>query len=554
MDSTDRHGQEPKQSLAVFYPCSSVKSVVKGFSLFALAACAFAAEPTFRFAEATIDGLQARMAAGTLTARELTAAYLERIAQIDRAGPKLNSIIELNPEALATAETLDAERKAGRVRGPLHGMPVLLKDNIATADRMETTAGSLALVGLKPTRDAHLVARLREAGAVILGKTNLSEWANFRGERSVSGWSGRGGQTLNPYALDRTPSGSSSGSAVAVAANLCVAAIGTETNGSILSPAAANGIVGLKPTVGAVSRSGVIPIAASFDTAGPMTRTVRDAALVLAALAGVDPRDDATRELPPPLAPEWGKPLSASALRGARIGVVRNAGLRPALETAFTSAVATIRAAGAEVIDLGEFPGLAAAGTPRIEVMLWEMKAGINAYLRELGPASPMKTLADVIRFNDENRSRELPLFGQQFFTRAQAKGPLTEAAYLAALETCRRIARTEGIDALTAKHRLDAFVAVGSAASLLTPLRDGASDPVFGGRGPNGGGAVAAAAMAGYPSLTVPMAQVAGLPVGLIFFGEAWSEARLLALAADFETRTRARCEPSFPATIPSP
>lgn len=529
--------------------CSSVvKKLWFAFLLgCSIAVVTHAAEPAFRFAEATIDDLQARMAAGTLTARELTAAYLERIAQIDRAGPKLNAIIELNPDALALADKLDAERKAGRVRGPLHGMPILLKDNIATADRMETTAGSLALVGLKPPRDAHLVARLREAGAVILGKTNLSEWANFRGERSISGWSGRGGQTLNPYALDRTPSGSSSGSAVAVAANLCVAAIGTETNGSILSPSAVNGIVGLKPTVGAVSRSGVIPIAASLDTAGPMTRTVRDAALVLAALAGADARDDATRELPPAVAAEWGKPLRAGALRGARIGVVRSAGLRPALEKVFAEAIAAIRAAGADLIEIGEFPGLAAAGAPRIEVMLYEMKAGIDAYLRELGPASPMKTLADVIRFNDENRAREQPLFGQQYFTRSQAKGPLTDAAYLAALETCRRIARTEGIDALTAKHRLDAFVAIGSAAGLLVPLADGASDPVFGARGPNSGGAVAAAAMAGYPSLTVPAAQVAGLPVGLIFFGQAWSEARLLALAADFESHTRARREPGF-------
>jgi amidase len=508
-----------------------------------------AAEPAFAFAEANIDDLQARMAAGTLTARALTTAYLERIAAIDRAGPKLNAIIELNPDALAIAEKLDAERKAGRVRGPLHGIPILIKDNIATADKMETTAGSLALVGAKPPRDAHLVTRLRDAGAVILGKTNLSEWANFRGERSVSGWSGRGGQTLNPYALDRTPSGSSSGSAVAVAANLCVAAIGTETNGSILSPAAVNGIVGLKPTVGAVSRSGVIPIAASFDTAGPMTRTVRDAALVLAALAGSDERDRPTRDFPPALAAEWAKPFPAGALRGARIGVVRNAGLRPTLETAFATAVATIRAAGAEVIDFGEFPGLAAAGGPRIEVMLYEMKAGIDAYLRELGPASPLKTLADVIRFNDENWSREQPLFGQQYFTRAQAKGPLTDAAYLAALETCRRIARTEGIDALTAQHRLDAFVAIGSAASLLLPARS--DDPIFGGRGPNGGSAVAAAAMAGYPSLTVPMTQITGLPVGLIFFGPAWSEARLLSLAADFEAHARARREPQFLPTI---
>ncbi|MBL9201499.1 MAG: amidase [Opitutaceae bacterium] len=518
-----------------------------GFLALALATCAAAAEPAFRFAEATIDDLRARMAAGGLTARELTAAYLERIAQIDRAGPKLNSIIELNPDALALADKLDAERKAGRVRGPLHGMPILLKDNIATADRMETTAGSLALVGLKPPRDAGLVMRLREAGAVILGKTNLSEWANFRGERSVSGWSARGGQTLNPYALDRTPSGSSSGSAVAVAANLCVAAIGTETNGSILSPGSVNGIVGLKPTVGSVSRSGVIPIAASFDTAGPMTRTVRDAALVLAALAGVDERDEATRGLPSAFAGELARPLRAGALRGARLGVVRSAELRPALGNIFADAIAAVRAAGAEVIEIGEFPGLAASGAPRVEVMLYEMKAGIDAYLAELGSASRIRSLADVIRFNDENWAREQPLFGQQYFTRAQAKGPLTDAGYVAALATCRRVARTEGIDALAEKHPLDAFIAIGAAAGLLRPAGGSANDPVFGGRGPNGGGAVAAAAMAGYPSVTVPAGQVGGLPVGVIFFGRAWSEARLLALAADFEARTQGRREPKF-------
>ena len=293
------------------YPCSSVLSVVKKFLCFALFGLSVvrAAEPAFAFAEATIDDLQARMAAGTLTARTLTIAYLDRIAQIDRAGPKLNSIIELNPDALAIAENLDAERKAGRVRGPLHGIPVLIKDNIATADKMETTAGSLALVGLKPPRDAHLVTRLREAGAVLLGKTNLSEWANFRGERSISGWSGRGGQTHNPYVLDRNPSGSSSGSAAAVSANLCVAAIGTETNGSIISPATACGVVGFKPTVGLVSRTGVIPIAATFDTAGPITRTVRDAALVLAALAGTDALDPVTQNLPADLAAKLATPL-----------------------------------------------------------------------------------------------------------------------------------------------------------------------------------------------------------------------------------------------------
>lgn len=480
----------------------------------------------FPLAEATIDDLQARMSAGTLTARRLTAAYLERIVEIDRAGPKLNAIIELNPDALTLADQLDAERRAGRVRGPLHGIPVLLKDNIATADKMETTAGSLALVGLKPPRDAHLVTRLREAGAVILGKTNLSEWANFRGERSVSGWSGRGGQTLNPYVLDKSPSGSSSGSAVAVAANLCVVAIGTETHGSILSPSRVCGIVGFKPTVGLVSRSGVIPIAAAFDTAGPMARTVRDAALVLAALAGADGRDEATRALPSELLEKLRTPPRAGALKGARIGVVRGAGT-PAGDAMLASALDVLRAGGAEVIEVGELTAVSKlVSDARTEVMLYEMKAGINAYLAELGPGAPMKTLADIIKFNDANWAKEQPLFGQQRFRSADAKGPLTDATYLEALARCRQITRGEGIDALISKHRLDALV----------------------------GDVLSAAAMAGYPSVTVPVAVVAGLPVGFMLCGPAWSEVTLLALAADFEARTRARREPGFLPTVPAP
>jgi amidase len=520
-----------------------------------LVSLARAAAPAFPLAEATIDELQAQMTARTLTARALTAAYLARIEEIDRNGPRLNAIIELNPDALALAEALDAERRAGRVRGPLHGIPVLIKDNIATADRMETTAGSLALVGARPPREAFVVTRLRAAGAVILGKTNLSEWANFRGERSVSGWSARGGQTRNPYALDRTPSGSSSGSAVAVAANLCVAAVGTETNGSIVSPASVGGVVGVKPTVGLASRTGIIPIAASFDTAGPMTRTVRDAALVLAALAGVDPGDAATQSIPAKLAEQIGARPAPGALRGARLGLIvaGAAGARPHLGSALAAALAALQAAGAEVIAMGEFPGLAASGPARIDVMLYEMKAGLNAYFAGLGPAARVKTLADVIAFNDENRAQEQPLFGQQYFLRAQAKGPLTEPAYREALARCHRIARTEGIDALMDQHRLDALVTLTTGpAGLLVPAPGG--DPVFGPKGPGGGGGSTPAAMAGYPSVTVPMAQISGLPVGLLFYGRAWSEVRLLALAADFEARTRARREPDFRPTLTAP
>ena len=495
-----------------------MRSVILGFLVGWSAWLPAAAQP-FAFAEATIDGLQARMAAGTLTARELTAAYLARIENVDKAGPKLNAIIELNPDALVIADRLDAERKMGRVRGPLHGIPVLIKDNIATSDKMDTTAGSLALVGLKPPRDAYLVTRLRLAGAVLLGKTNLSEWANFRGERSVSGWSGRGGQTRNPYVLDRNPSGSSSGSAVAVSANLCVVAIGTETNGSIISPSMVCGVVGFKPTVGLVSRSGVIPIAATFDTAGPIARTVRDAALVLAALADVDERDAVTRNLPADLPGRLALPLPAGALKGARVGVIRNPSARRDSDAGMAVGLDVLRAAGAEIIDVGELPGPASAGTARIDVMLYEMKAGINAYLAELGPAASMQSLADVIKFNDERWAQEQPLFGQQYFTRAQAKGPLTEPAYLEAREKCWRVARGEGIDALMDTHRLDALV----------------------------GGGAGVAAMAGYPSVIVPLGMGSPLPTGFLFYGRAWSEVKLLALAADFEARTRARREPTF-------
>ena len=484
--------------------------------LFCLATTVRAAFP---FAEATIDDLQRRMAAGELTSRALTAAYLERIEAIDRGEPKLNSVIEVNPEALAIAEKLDAERKAGRVRGPLHGIPILIKDNIATADHMQTTAGSLALIGHKPPRDAHLVTRLRDAGAVVLGKTNLSEWANFRGERSISGWSGRGGQTRNPYVLDRNPSGSSSGSGAAVSANLCVAAIGTETNGSILSPATACGVVGLKPTVGLVSRSGVIPIAATFDTAGPMTRTVRDAALVLAAITGADERDTATKPIPSGLARQLPALPLPDALKGARIGLVRSAGPRSERDAVFMAALETLRQAGAEMVDIGELPDLAKANRARIEVMLFEMKAGVNAYLADLGPDVRIKTLADVIKFNDEHWAKEQPLFGQQHFARSQAKGPLTEPAYLEARELCSRASRTEGIDALMDQHQLDALV--------------------------GGGGGLAA--MAGYPSITVPAGFNGEMPVGFIFYTRAWQEAKLIALAADFEAKTRARREPKF-------
>lgn len=508
-----------------------------------LIAALHAVESPFPFAEATIDDLQARMSAGTLTARELTAAYLGRIAEVDKAGPRLNAVIELNPAALKIAEQLDAERRAGRVRGALHGIPVLLKDNIATADGMETTAGSLALVGAKPLRDAHLVARLREAGAVILGKTNMSEWAYFRGNRGISGWSARGGQTRNPYALDRNPSGSSSGSAVAVAANLCVVAIGTETNGSIMSPASACGIVGLKPTVGRVSRSGVIPISVTQDTAGPMTRTVRDAALVLAAISGPDERDEVTTHSPLGAAADLAMPFRRDALRGARIGVLRGPfGFHPRMEAVLDGMVAALREAGAEVVDPAKVATLTRFGPPEGELLSFEFKDGVNRYLAALGPTSPVKTLADVIAFNEAHRAQEMPFFGQEDLLAAQARGPLTERAYLDAREALLRMTRAEGIDATMDGGKLDALV-------MLTRGPAGLTDPVNGDS--SSGGSASLAAVAGYPSVTVPAAQVFGLPVGVSFVGRAWSEAKILALAADFEAKVQARREPQYLPTV---
>jgi amidase len=494
-------------------------------------------------AEATITGLQEQMKSGQLTAADLTAAYLARIAEIDRAGPKLNAIIELNPDAMAIARQMDAERKAGRVRGPLHGIPVLLKDNIATADQMETTAGSLALVGAKPPHDAAIVTQLRAAGAVILGKTNLSEWANFRGEKSISGWSGRGGQTHNPYALDRNTSGSSSGSAAAVAANLCVVAVGSETDGSVVSPASVCGLVGIKPTVGLLSRTGIIPISASQDTAGPMARTVRDAALLLEAMAAVDPRDGVTQSRPAGLVTAFAAHLKPGALKGARLGIIRGPfGLDARLKPLLDATIEKMKMAGAEIVEIGEFPDFNKANDPEMEVLLYEYKDGLNAYFATLGPASPIKSLADVIAFNQAHAAQELASFGQELMVKAQAKGPLTEQAYLDARAACLKATRAEGIDALLAKHKLDALVSLTNGIGWLI-------DPVAGDA--YTGGSSSPAAVAGYPSITVPAGDYHGLPVGISFYGTAWTDARLVALAADFESIVQARKEPTFPATL---
>jgi amidase len=478
------------------------------------------------------------MAADELTARRLTEACLGRIAALDRQGPELRSVIETNPEALAVAEALDAERRARGPRGPLHGIPVLLKDNVDTADRMTTTAGSLALEGSVPPRDAHVAARLREAGAVLLGKANLSEWANFRSSRSVSGWSARGGQCRNPYALDRNPCGSSSGSGVAVSASLAPLAVGTETDGSIVCPATNCGVVGIKPTVGLVSRAGIVPISHTQDTAGPMARTVADAAALLAALDGVDPRDPATADAKGRGA-DLLKALDPDGLRGARIGVARNlAGFHPDTDRLFEEAIAEMKRRGAEVVDPADVPHVKDLGDPEFEVLLYEFKAGLEAYLASLGPKAPVKTLADAIAFNERNREREMPFFGQEIFLKAQDKGPLTTPAYLEALEKCRRLSRKEGLDAVLDKHRLDALVApTGAPAWVIDPV---SGDHFVGGNS-------TPAAVSGYPSLSVPMGFVFGLPVGLSFIGRAWSEALLVRLAFAFEQATRHRRPPRF-------
>ena len=498
----------------------------------------------FPYAELSVAQLQARMAAGTLTSRALTAAYLARIAAVDAAGPTLRSVIETNRAALSIAAAMDAERKAGKVRGPLHGIPVLIKDNIDTADGMQTTAGSLALVGQPAPADAFLVERLRAAGAVLIGKTNLSEWANFRSTRSTSGWSGRGGQTRNPYVLDRNPCGSSSGTGAALSANLAAVGIGTETDGSIVCPSSLCGLVGLKPTVGLVSRRGIIPISATQDTAGPMTRTVADAAALLSVIAGEDPRDPATAASAGHRVADYTSALNANALQGARIGVARNmAGFHPLVDAAFDRAIAAMRAAGAVIVDPANVPTVGQTDAAELEVLLYEFKDGLNAYLASRGSTVKYRTLAELIAYNKAHADREMPWFGQEQFERAEAKGPLTDAAYQTALATCRRLSRAEGIDAVLSTHQLDAIIAPTNAPAWPTDPANG--DHVTGGNS-------SVAAVAGYPSITVPMEFLGGLPLGVSFIGGAWSEARLLAFAYAFEQRTKARRAPAFLPTMP--
>lgn len=493
----------------------------------------------------TITDLQEGLAAGRYTARSLVEQYQARIESMDKQGPTLNHVLELNPDALTIADQRDAERKAGRgARSPLDGIPILVKDNIDTADRMHTSAGSLALATSTPLRDSWVAERLRAAGAVILGKTNLSEWANIRSTHSSSGWSGRGGQGKNPYALDRNTSGSSSGSGGAVAASYCAAAIGSETDGSVTSPSAACGLIGIKPTVGLVGRSGIIPISHSQDTAGPMARTVRDAAIVLGALTGVDPRDDATKASAGKSSTDYTRFLVANGLRGARIGVAREAfmGYSPKTDKLVEEAIALLKHEGATIVDPANIATANKFGDAEFEVLLYELKADLNAYLESLGPGAPVKSLADIIRFNEENAAREMPYFGQEIFEMAQKKGPLTDTKYKQARAKCLRMARTDGIDTTMTKHRLDALVAPTQGPVWLIDLVNG--------DGGGGGSFTQPAAVAGYPHITVPMGLVQGLPVGLSFVGRAWSEPTLLKLAYAYEQASKMRRPPTFAAT----
>ena len=509
------------------------------------AGAAAPAPTAFAFDEATVAGLQARMAAGTLDSRTLTRAYLDRIAAIDKSGPAVNAIIELNPDAMAEAAARDAERASGKVRGPLHGIPVLLKDNI-DAVPMVNSAGSLALADNRPKHDAFLVQRLREAGAVILGKTNLSEWANFRSTHASSGWTGRGGQTRNPYVLDRNPCGSSSGTGSAIAANMATIGIGTETDGSVICPAAMTGLVGIKPTLGLVSRGGIIPLAHSQDTAGPMTRTVADAAALLTAMAGSDPADAATAGADAH-ATDYTRFLQPGALAGKRIGVVRKlAGMEPNADRALEQAIATLRAQGAIVVDPVEVPNVDKLGDDEFNVLLYEFKHDVAAYLA--GADVPSKTLADLIAFNDAHADAEMPWFGQELFLQAQAKGPLTDKAYLDALARAKRRAGPEGIDAALQANHLDALLAPSWGPAYTTDLVLG--DHVVSGD-PTVGGASQITSVAGYPSITVPAGFAHELPVGIVFMGAAWSEPTLIGIAYGYEQATQARKPPKFLPTL---
>ncbi len=518
-----------------------LRRAIAPFIALCLAACAPSAPPasdshggaaTFRYAEADVASLQQAMASGELDSQSLTRAYLQRIARLDRQGPQLHAVIELNPAAVAEAGARDRERRDGHLRGPLHGIPILLKDNI-NASPMRTTAGSLALASFSPG-DAFLVQRLRQAGAVILGKTNLSEWANYRGAPSISGWSAVGGQTRNPYRLDHSPCGSSSGSAVAAAANLATLTVGTETDGSIVCPASMNGVVGLKPTVGLVSRHGIVPISFSQDTAGPITRSVADAALLLTAMVGRDEADPATATAPGRAVYDYSERLQADRLRGARIGVLQGpVNALPGMAALLQRAVDDLRGAGATVIAMPALDEQTWSDNERT-LLAYEFNAGLQRYLKAWN--APLADLPALIAFNQAHANVELTLFGQELFEDAAQRGPLGEPAYIQARNQARRAAGEQGIDALLRAHDLEALVAptTGPAWPIASPGGDAYP-----------GGSGSAAAVAGYPSLSVPMGEIDGLPVGLLFIGTAWSEPRLLELGYSYEQQTRARRPP---------
>jgi amidase len=497
------------------------------------------APPAFELDELTISDLQNGMASGKYTAHSLAKKYLDRIDDVDKHGPAISSVIELNPDALSIASDLDKERNAKGPRGPLHGIPVLIKDNIDTHDRMTTTAGSLALGGSIPLQDSSVARKLREAGAVILGKTNLSEWANFRSSHSSSGWSGRGGQTKNPYVLDRNPCGSSSGTGAGISANLSAIGVGTETDGSVVCPSSANSLVGIKPTVGLISRAGIIPISHNQDTAGPMCRTVTDAAILLGALAGMDARDDATKASAGKLFADYTKFLDANSLKGARIGVHRKGfGFNDAVDKLMGDCIDIMKRRGAIIVDPADIPTQGKFDDSELEVLLYEFKAGLNSYLASLGSGAPVKSLKEIIDFNEQYRDREMPHFGQDLFTKAQAKGPLTDKAYRDALAKDQRMSRKEGIDLVMSKNKLDAMITPTGGPAWTTDWINGDHFT---------GGYSTASAVAGYPHITVPAGYVFGLPVGISFFGRAWSEPTLIKLAYAFEQATKARRTPAF-------
>jgi amidase len=496
----------------------------------------------FELDEITIDDLQKAFQSGQYSSHSLTEKYLARIQEIDKAGPMVNAVIELNPDALQIADALEVERRAKGPRGPLHGIPVLIKDNIDTSDRMSTTAGSLALVGSHPPKDAYVAAQLRKAGAVILGKTNLSEWANIRSSHSTSGWSGRGGLTRNPYALDRNPCGSSSGTGAAVSANLCVAGVGTETDGSVVCPSSSNGLAGLKPTVGLVSRSGIVPISHSQDTAGPMARTVRDVAILLGAMAGADAEDSATAGSRDKVFPDYTKFLDPAGLKGARLGVVRKYfGFNDAVDQLIDTLLGEMKRAGAEIVDPADIPTIGKFDDSELMVFYYELKADLAAYLARRGSSS-VKNLKDVIEFNELNRGREMPYFGQDIFLKSEQKGPLSSKEYLDALALSHQLSRAEGIDFVMDKFKLDALVAPTAGPAWITDLINGDHAA---------GNSSSAAAVAGYPNINVTAGYLWGLPVGISFFGRAWSEPTLLKIAYSFEQLTKARQKPRFLPTI---